>query len=153
MIRLPPRSTRTDTLFPYTTLFRSWIARRGVLGGAGGLARPDRGQHRVGHRLAALEGMHHAFGDPAGDAAGLMALAPPPCQGRLRRGVGLARCRRPGTLPQLLRDVAAAAATAVDAAFRAQLLVGRQHGVPGTATLVAQLSGSRPPAPTPQAPN
>src|SRR3546814_20173025 len=36
MIRRPPRSTRTDTLFPYTTLFRSlyyrtrlglWIAR------------------------------------------------------------------------------------------------------------------------------
>src|SRR3546814_14216999 len=27
MIRLPPRSTRTDTLFPYTTLFRS---RRGA---------------------------------------------------------------------------------------------------------------------------
>src|SRR3546814_14118892 len=25
MIRLPPRSTRTDTLFPYTTLFRSFI--------------------------------------------------------------------------------------------------------------------------------
>src|SRR3546814_20103896 len=23
---LPPRSTRTDTLFPYTTLFRSWYA-------------------------------------------------------------------------------------------------------------------------------
>src|SRR3546814_20671252 len=23
MLRLPPRSTRTDTLFPYTTLFRS----------------------------------------------------------------------------------------------------------------------------------
>src|SRR3546814_12134365 len=23
-IRRPPRSTRTDTLFPYTTLFRSW---------------------------------------------------------------------------------------------------------------------------------
>src|SRR3546814_17862670 len=26
MIRRPPRSTRTDTLFPYTTLFRSFIA-------------------------------------------------------------------------------------------------------------------------------
>src|SRR3546814_16447054 len=26
MIRRPPRSTRTDTLFPYTTLFRSWKA-------------------------------------------------------------------------------------------------------------------------------
>src|SRR3546814_2868751 len=25
MIRRPPRSTRTDTLFPYTTLFRSLI--------------------------------------------------------------------------------------------------------------------------------
>src|SRR3546814_17551640 len=27
MIRRPPRSTRTDTLFPYTTLFRSDIQR------------------------------------------------------------------------------------------------------------------------------
>src|SRR3546814_15305349 len=29
MIRRPPRSTRTDTLFPYTTLFRSPLLRRG----------------------------------------------------------------------------------------------------------------------------
>src|SRR3546814_17795293 len=28
MIRRPPRSTRTDTLFPYTTLFRSQEERR-----------------------------------------------------------------------------------------------------------------------------
>src|SRR3546814_3816831 len=28
MIRRPPRSTRTDTLFPYTTLFRSAASRR-----------------------------------------------------------------------------------------------------------------------------
>src|SRR3546814_10001635 len=28
MIRRPPRSTRTDTLFPYTTLFRSGAERR-----------------------------------------------------------------------------------------------------------------------------
>src|SRR3546814_8326854 len=35
MIRLPPRSTRTDTLFPYTTLFRScgWSARRSTASG------------------------------------------------------------------------------------------------------------------------
>src|SRR3546814_19451026 len=40
MIRRPPRSTRTDTLFPYTTLFRSqvkhaWATAReaGTLGG------------------------------------------------------------------------------------------------------------------------
>src|SRR3546814_7687862 len=30
MIRRPPRSTRTDTLFPYTTLFRSIHARARV---------------------------------------------------------------------------------------------------------------------------
>src|SRR3546814_1139351 len=29
MIRRPPRSTRTDTLFPYTTLFRSGLVRSG----------------------------------------------------------------------------------------------------------------------------
>src|SRR3546814_5603634 len=29
MIRRPPRSTRTDTLFPYTTLFRSFQRYRG----------------------------------------------------------------------------------------------------------------------------
>src|SRR3546814_12009121 len=40
MIRRPPRSTLTDTLFPYTTLFRSLVHRRrrpqpaGALGGA-----------------------------------------------------------------------------------------------------------------------
>src|SRR3546814_16310660 len=28
MIRRPPRSTRTDTLFPYTTLFRSTLEQR-----------------------------------------------------------------------------------------------------------------------------
>src|SRR3546814_1918934 len=50
MIRRPPRSTRTDTLFPYTTLFRSrhhhrrrWIAR--TLGAH--LQCAD--QQRVGH--------------------------------------------------------------------------------------------------------
>src|SRR3546814_16635356 len=35
MIRRPPRSTRTDTLFPYTTLFRSQLV---DIEGLGGLA-------------------------------------------------------------------------------------------------------------------
>src|SRR3546814_18668917 len=50
MIRRPPRSTRTDTLFPYTTLFRSQAGEaafgeeavgvdKGDLERAGGLAR------------------------------------------------------------------------------------------------------------------
>src|SRR3546814_2112838 len=42
MIRRPPRSTRTDTLFPYTTLFRSPILRHhrrcGPRGGRSGVA-------------------------------------------------------------------------------------------------------------------
>src|SRR3546814_3081720 len=33
MIRRPPRSTRTDTLFPYTTLFRSTVGERHLLCG------------------------------------------------------------------------------------------------------------------------
>src|SRR3546814_18353513 len=36
MLRRPPRSTRTDTLFPYTTLFRSASSVALGSGGAGG---------------------------------------------------------------------------------------------------------------------
>src|SRR3546814_18066666 len=36
MIRRPPRSTRTDTLFPYTTLFRSTQTPGFQVGGLGG---------------------------------------------------------------------------------------------------------------------
>src|SRR3546814_4078284 len=50
MIRRPPRSTRTDTLFPYTTLFRS-------VPGADGVAEPgtDRG-HATRRGAAAAPG-------------------------------------------------------------------------------------------------
>src|SRR3546814_15146598 len=41
MLRRPPRSTRTDTLFPYTTLFRSLLA---VLPAR---RRPEGGHHRT----------------------------------------------------------------------------------------------------------
>src|SRR3546814_7164314 len=56
MIRRPPRSTRTDTLFPYTTLFRS-----GRVGGDDRLPRlQDGGQpHHVGAGAApAREALH-----------------------------------------------------------------------------------------------
>src|SRR3546814_8984910 len=39
MIRRPPRSTRTDTLFPYTTLFRSAAPHRGRRETLGSIAR------------------------------------------------------------------------------------------------------------------
>src|SRR3546814_20318124 len=41
MIRRPPRSTRTDTLFPYTTLFRSGSLRNRPRRGG---CRPSRGR-------------------------------------------------------------------------------------------------------------
>src|SRR3546814_5864790 len=47
MIRQPPRSTRTDTLFPYTTLFRS---------DAGDPGRADRGAS-ARHRRAGSSGL------------------------------------------------------------------------------------------------
>src|SRR3546814_13779651 len=40
MIRRPPRSTRTDTLFPYTTLFRSSLERKAKEAGVA-LPAPD----------------------------------------------------------------------------------------------------------------
>src|SRR3546814_18317998 len=54
MIRRPPRSTRTDTLYPYTTLFRSvrqdapGTRRRdgGAAQGAGGISRHRRLKHQ-----------------------------------------------------------------------------------------------------------
>src|SRR3546814_16323721 len=59
MIRRPPRSTRTDTLFPYTTLFRSVL-----------------GDQRIDHRLQrrhpahaeVLRTPHHHRGFVAGRA-------------------------------------------------------------------------------------
>src|SRR3546814_12319943 len=45
MIRRPPRSTRTDTLFPYTTLFRSRI-----------------GPSRTSHLAVADPARHHVCG-------------------------------------------------------------------------------------------
>src|SRR3546814_2871945 len=42
MIRRPPRSTRTDTLFPYTTLFRSSSCACSLPTSASAIARRDR---------------------------------------------------------------------------------------------------------------
>src|SRR3546814_6543501 len=55
MIRRPPRSTRSDTLFPYTTLFRSTAQHLDALyveeGGRARTAAPDRDfVHRDRHR-------------------------------------------------------------------------------------------------------
>src|SRR3546814_12627065 len=59
MIRRPPRSTRTDTLFPYTTLFRS--------------AQPGAGRLQQGRVRGADATAQQADGKPAG-----------PCRQRIR---------------------------------------------------------------------
>src|SRR3546814_3628332 len=51
MIRRPPRSTRTDTLFPYTTLFRSIGLDDPDIGGAEAAAQPAV-QQRAAHLAA-----------------------------------------------------------------------------------------------------
>src|SRR3546814_12116475 len=61
MIRRPPRSTRTDTLFPYTTLFRSYLR----------TARDDRDRMAPARRAAAaFRGDECEAGWPADPAAG-----------------------------------------------------------------------------------
>src|SRR3546814_17035842 len=56
MKRRPPRSTRTDTLFPYTTLFRSVPRRRGIC------RRADRAEQEA--RIAVL--VPRLYEKPAG---------------------------------------------------------------------------------------
>src|SRR3546814_10517584 len=66
MIRRPPRSTRTDTLFPYTTLFRSedlaevaLALGRGAVDGAGLVGLQVLLGHTVGLALLDAVGLQH----------------------------------------------------------------------------------------------
>src|SRR3546814_16109048 len=63
MIRRPPRSTRTDTLFPYTTLFRSQTI--GVLG-LNWVVRPDSTLQRYADGIKVL-GVRNKAGEPGAD--------------------------------------------------------------------------------------
>src|SRR3546814_4147628 len=56
MIRLPPRSTRTDTLFPYTTLFRSFARNRNNGRLHGRVPLPRASARRVLRRLLGKDG-------------------------------------------------------------------------------------------------
>src|SRR3546814_9924825 len=106
MIRRPPRSTRTDTLCPYTTLFRSIDGLHRVLGGGAGAGEGGAGQARssaaiistaIGHGIRQSHGAafdrrldraglvaghgeteHAVFPHPAARARATMQVAPPP---------------------------------------------------------------------------
>src|SRR3546814_20638515 len=122
MVRLPPRSTRTDTLFPYTTLFRSCApveagrrAQRAAswgferLGGIGGVRRDlcGRKKRRVcspqsrarlretGDRLGNLEILRERFLDQTGETR-VVHIPQPGCRvSRPRR-----LTRMPSDLPE-----------------------------------------------------
>src|SRR3546814_20080053 len=96
MIRRPPRSTRTDTLCPYTTLFRSACRRRS---GAGRICRrvPEgrgrrRGSERQGADRVAEGGCRYGGGErQEHDGAGWRRVeevrteCPPPSRSEARR--------------------------------------------------------------------
>src|SRR3546814_15752645 len=86
MIRPPPRSTRTDTLVPYTTLFRSNGIARGIVGALVGIGHGIEapallaGVGVIGGDIAAhpefgaaVADQHHVLDDArgAGDCVGL----------------------------------------------------------------------------------
>src|SRR3546814_1125525 len=96
MRRQPPRATRTDTLFPYTTLFRSLA-------------------HRLAARPRAAVHVHRQADDQRADAAlrdhvlqdrGVVAEALAAADRLLRRGDG-ARTVRHGEADRLLAHVEA----------------------------------------------
>src|SRR3546814_1478888 len=65
MILRPPRSTRTDTLFPYTTLFRSYPVEHPEL-----VAQPRIDLHRDARRLIDLLGLVIEEAGDRGDGRG-----------------------------------------------------------------------------------
>src|SRR3546814_15640824 len=112
MIRRPPRSTRTDTLFPYTTLFRSIFA---------ALRRTEQDRVVGSRRRIGLEGCLNELGeDEALVGIGLFEGVPDraddpdakPGEGRLEEDLG--------GHPHILDDGLAATRTAAECVVEAQ---------------------------------
>src|SRR3546814_11505028 len=121
MIRRPPRSTRTDTLFPYTTLFRSAGGQHAApafdrLVRFAVKRRRRRGNAPLGHGAVAGKGGGPAAVDdrhsleqlvPVGDDPGLQRVvtlvdsliaAPGPCSVGPARRTAVTRRRSPGEM-------------------------------------------------------
>src|SRR3546814_5375081 len=113
MIRRPTRSTRTDTLFPYTTLFRSWRrvaenpdnagARKGATMADVTITQEDDGRH--GRYVARIAGI--------GDEAELTFTY---------RGPGLVSADHTGA-PESMRGTGAAAARSEEPNFELQSII------------------------------
>src|SRR3546814_19434882 len=95
MIRRPPRSTLTDTLFPYTTLFRSTIGHANVGDALKRHEPPIRQRHRHLTERLQISARHIRQAD--GDGQAPLSLEDPD-------GVQSADRRCDGVLHGLLRD-------------------------------------------------
>src|SRR3546814_3010209 len=132
MIRRPPRSTRTDTLFPYTTLFRSALRRRAAI------IADHLEFHLLTQRLERpVEPADEAveFNRRGARAGGEIGVRAPQQEGILRIRLGVARQRRDDRVARRglqERVVATAAEFAIGVAGPAE-----QSGVVGR--LIAEL--------------
>src|SRR3546814_6624804 len=123
MIRRPPRSTRTDTLFPYTTLFRSLLPAEEAESPS---APVDRVDELDGLRIVTLDtsvpGFHHGeisdaqldwlagvLSTPA-PLGTILALHPPPVPSLLDLAASV-ELRAPSLLAAVLRGTAVRAIT------------------------------------------
>src|SRR3546814_18497822 len=120
MVRRPPRATRTDTLVPYTTLFRSpgdghrHMARHGKRDDVADLEREQRDEADFGTREHRTDGQAHVAQRPVERARpGGIAAA-------MRRCVGKRSPKK-----WVRRTHLAAASTSVSAAATSQ--IGRAH--------------------------
>src|SRR3546814_14433671 len=94
MRRRPPRSTRTYTLFPYTTLFRALVA-DAVEGARGDRFRGVAGQHLAGRRDVeelAAPAAHAGLGPPRVVVGHHVVID----QHALQAQIGSAACRERG---------------------------------------------------------
>src|SRR3546814_6483580 len=87
MIRRPPRSTRTDTLFPYPTLFRSAARRADADGAAQGVGRSGRqeARSRIGGETICIGGGEQILRDREAAAVMRGDVDPPGPQRAARR--------------------------------------------------------------------
>src|SRR3546814_20418886 len=116
MIRRPPRSTRTDTLFPYTTLFRS-----------AALPRPERVAEGEHVRVGAHAGVAEQVPGASDGVAGLED-----------------RIRRPGRLGLQVVPSADAGPPGADHAD-VEVLGGRHPAAPATRSFSLPLAPKTPP--------
>src|SRR3546814_8829429 len=82
MVRRPPRSTRTDTLFPYTTLFRS----------PNHASKTCADEQRISKTIICLAPEPKTVGGGGWPERGLVHPQPAPCRSRTRRRLALSPC-------------------------------------------------------------